>query len=197
MGSAGYAIIDPMDEIEFLESKMGGTGYKSYESLLSYCSKTVSKIILGHADAVDSTPGKLGAGQGSKDGSNTDGSPVAMALADKQTRDARFLQPIINRQLFPKLKTILPALSIPDGYRFEFKNDSEEQEFRVKEDSSNLVTAQIAQTMKTGGLVMDPAYFTERTGITASKAPDPVAPPMPGKPGADEKVKNRLKLLYK
>jgi len=195
MGSAGYAIIDPMDEIEFLESKMAGTGYKSYDSLLQYCQKTISKIILGHADAVDSTPGKLGAGQGSKDGANTDGSPVGMALADKQTKDARFIEPIINRQLFPKLKTILPKIAIPDGYHFEYVNDSEEQEFRIKEDNSNLVTAQIAQTMKTAGLQMDAGYFSERTGIVATKAPDPVAPPMP--PGREDKVKNKLKELYK
>lgn len=196
MGSAGYAIIDPMDEISFLESKMAGTGYKSYDALLNYCSKTVSKIVLGHADAVDSTPGKLGSGQGAKDGANEDGSPVGMALADKQSKDAKFIHPIVNKLLFPRLKNILPQIAIPDAYHFEYINDSEAEAFRSKEDTSNLVTAQIAQTMSTAGLQMDPGYFEERTGIKSSKIPDPVLPagkkPLPG-----EKVKNRLKELYK
>ena len=200
MGSAGYAIIDPMDEIAFLESKIAGTGYKSYDNLEARCEKTVSKLILGHADAVDSTPGKLGSGQGAKDGSNTDGSPVAMALADKQTRDARFIEPIINTQLFPRLKKLqsetgLKGLIIPDGYHFEYINDSEEEEFRIKEDNSNLITATVAQTMKLAGLQMDPKYFSDRTGIDAEIVPDPPPPVMPGAP--NEKAKARLRELYK
>lgn len=201
MGSAGYAIIDPMDEIEFLETALGGTGYQSYESMEMRCQKVVSKIILGHADAVDSTPGKLGSGQGSKDGSNTDGSPVAMALADKQTKDARFIEPIINTQLFPKIKNLssekmFKGIVIPDGYHFEYINDSEAEEFRTKEDASNLITAQIAQTMKSAGLQMDANYFMERTGIKSEKiiAPPPI---IPGDMKNDQKVKNRLKELYK
>lgn len=196
MGSAGYAIIDPMDDISFLESKMAGTGYKSYDALLQYCQKTVSKIILGHADAVDSTPGKLGSGQGAKDGANEDGSPVAMALADKQSKDAKFIQPIVNRMLFPRLKMIMPKLAIPEGYHFEYINDSEAEAFRTKEDASNLVTAQIAQTMNTAGLQMDPGYFQDRTGITSKLLPPP-PPPIIGKPAPGEKVKNRLRELYK
>jgi phage gp29-like protein len=201
MGSAGYAIIDPMDEIEFLETALGGTGYKSYESMEQRCQKTVSKIILGHADAVDSTPGKLGSGQGSKDGANSDGSPVSMALADKQTRDARFIEPIINRLLFPKIarlqaSTGFKGIIIPEGYHFEYINDSEAEEFRTKEDNANLITAQIAQTMTSAGLQMDPAYFHERTGIASKLLPPPPAPII-GKPGMSDKAKNMLKELYK
>lgn len=201
MGSAGYAVIDPQDEISFLESKMAGTGYKSYDSLLQYCQKIVSKIVLGHADAVDSTPGKLGSGQGSKDGGNTDGSPVAMALADKQAKDAKFIEPIINRQLFPKIAQILPKVAIPEGYHFEYMNDGEDEEARKQEDESNLQTATVAQTMKSAGLQMDAKYFEERTGITTTEAPPPPAPGF-GKPDTqpnqrDAKIKNRLKELYK
>jgi hypothetical protein len=202
MGSAGYAIIDPMDEIEFLESRLGGTGYKSYESLEQRCQKTVSKLILGHADAVDSTPGKLGAGQGAKDGSNTDGSPVGMALSDKQARDAKFIEPIVNRQLFPRLKTIqeltgFKDVIIPEGYHFEYVNDNEDEELRSREDTTNLVTAQIAQTMKSAGLQMDAKYFSDRTGIVSELLPPPPAPVISGKPGLSDKAKNMLKYLYK
>jgi hypothetical protein len=97
MGSNGYAVIDPNDEIEFLETALGGTGWKGYDNLEERCMKMISKIILGHADALDSTPGKLGGGQ---DGEQ---SPVAKALSDKQTKDGRFISPIINRELTPQV----------------------------------------------------------------------------------------------
>ncbi len=193
MGSAGYAIIDPTDDIKFLESSIAGTGYHAYESLEERCQKIVSKIILGHADAVDSTPGKLGSGQGSMDGSKQDGSPVAMALSDKQTRDAKFMEPIINNLLFPKLKAIgFKGLNIPDGFHFEYVNDSEDEEFRRKEDDSNLKTATIAQTMASGGLKMSAQYFEERTGIPATA----VATEKPI-PTFDNRIKNKLQELYK
>jgi phage gp29-like protein len=192
MGSAGYAIIDPSDEIAFLETALGGTGYKGYESLESRCQKTVSKLILGHADAIDSTPGKLGSGQPS-DGLAMDGSPVAMALGDKQTKDGRKIQGIINNQLNPNLKALGFKYALPDGYKFIFSNDAEVQETRKKEDDANLSTATIAQTMKTAGLKMDAAYFQERTGIPTTDAPEPEPAPVI-KPGS--KIANRLKNLY-
>jgi phage gp29-like protein len=192
MGSAGYALIDSTDDIQFLEASIAGTGYHAYESLEARCQKIVSKIILGHADAVDSTPGKLGSGQGSKDGTKQDGSPVAMALADKQSRDARFIEPIINNLLLPKLKAIgFKGINIPDGYHFEYTNDSEDEEFRKREDDSNLQTAMIAQTMKNAGLQMDSKYFEERTGIPATVSTEK---PMPV---FNNKIKNKLDELYR
>jgi len=194
MGSSGYAIIDPMDEITFLETALGGTGYKGYESLEARCQAVVSKLILGHADAIDSIPGKLGSGQGDKDAS-----PVAMALADKQSKDGKKLQRITTNDLFPKIAAL--GLKGYDGASFRYKNDSELQETRQKEDAANLQTAQIALAMKNAGLKMDAKYYQERTGIITSDAPDPVAPPIPGegdkKPVAGDRVKNRLRNLYK
>ena len=161
MGSAGYAIIDPMDEIQFLESKLGGTGHVAYESLEQRCQKTVSKIVLGHADAVDSTVGKLGSGQGEEE------SPVRVALRDKQVKDGKFVERVINDKLLPKMRAL--GFKIPEGYHFEYKNDAEKEAFRAKEDASNKVTAEIAQTMKNAGLKMDAKYFEERTGIKTSE----------------------------
>ena len=170
MGSAGYAIVDPMDEIQFLETSLAGTGYKSYESLEKRCEEKVSKIILGHSDAMDSTPGKLGGTQGEE-------SPTAKALEDKQLKDGRFIETVVNGQLIPKLKN-LGLFSMPDGYRFSFLNDGEEEETRVREDNSNKITADIAVQMKNAGLQMDPKYFQDRTGIPTQKIelPTPVVP---------------------
>jgi phage gp29-like protein len=203
MGSSGYAVIDPNDEITFLETALGGTGWKGYENLEMRCQKFVSKVILGHADALDSTPGKLGAGQ---DGDN---SPVAKALSDKQTKDGRFIQPIVNRELLPRLRDL--GFRIPEGWEWVLDNDDEQVEQREREDKNNLVTAQIAQTMKTAGLGMSAKYFQERTGIETEaieEAPEPDGdePAEPGaKPGdkapADKKpdakkLRNMMDDLY-
>lgn len=187
MGSAGYAVIDPNDEIEFLETALGGTGWKGYENLEMRCQKIVSKIVLGHADAMDSVPGKLGSG------SNED-NPVAKALANKQTKDGKFIMPIVNNELIPRLKEL--GFNIPDGWKWELVNDDEAEEMREREDKSNLTTAQIAQTMKNAGLQMDAEYFTGRTGIPATPAPEP-EPDDDDEPTANfDKVKNMMQDLY-
>lgn len=190
MGSAGWAIIDPMDEIEFLETSTSGTGYTAYESLEQRCEKKVSKIILGHSDAVDSTPGKLGAGQG-------EDNPVAAALRDKQVKDGKFIERIVNSQLLPKMRNL--GFKIPEDLRFEYKNDAERESFRAREDASNKLTAEIAQVMKNAGLKMDPKYFEERTGIKAEAIPEPEAIEGPEGDDPEEitRVQNRLRDLYR
>jgi len=187
MGSAGWAIVDPMDEIEFLENNMAGTGYTAYESLEDRCQKVVSKIILGHSDAIDSTPGKLGGGQDGQE------SPVAKALRDKQVKDGKFIERIVNGQLIPKMRAL--GFNIPEGYRFAFKNDDEKEEFREREDKSNKITAEIAQVMKNAGLKMDAAYFTERTGIPVTEIEEP-KPEAPEDKEQLKKVNNMLHNLY-
>ena len=59
------------------------------------------------------------------------------------------------------------GIIIPDGYHFEYVNDSEAEEFRTKEDASNLVTATIAKTMKdaAGAVVADQRAQPSRTEI--------------------------------
>jgi phage gp29-like protein len=187
MGSNGYAVIDPNDEITFLETALGGTGWKGYENLEDRCKKFVSKIILGHADALDSTPGKLGGGQ---DGEQ---SPVAKALSDKQTKDGRFIQPIVNRELIPRLKEL--GFKIPDGWEFVFDNDDELVEQREREDKNNQATAQVAKTMKESGMEMDEVYFTERT----CKADRGTGPERPGgrKTGRNRQTRRKAKARRK
>jgi hypothetical protein len=157
MGSAGFALIDPADDISFLETNLGGNGYQAYDNLEARCQKVVSKIILGHADATDSTPGKLG------NGGEKQNNPVLMAMMDKQTKDGRFMEALINTQLLPKMRTL--GFAIPQGVVFKFKNDGEKQALREREDASNKLTADIFQTIKNAGGHPDWNYFTQRTGI--------------------------------
>jgi hypothetical protein len=185
MGSAGYILKDTIDDLELIESKSSGQGFKIYESLEQRCEKKISKIILGHADALDSTPGKLGGGQGEE-------SPVSQALEDIQTIDSRFLENNINTELLPRLREL--GISIPDDLCFEIKNDNEREEMRLREDTSNKVTAEIAQVMKNAGLQMAPEYFEERTGIPTQAVPT-ATPPTVG--GITNSVKNRLNEIYR
>jgi phage gp29-like protein len=182
MGSAGYILMDTMDELELVEGGGSGAGFKIYESLEKRCEAKISKVLLGHADALDSTAGKLGGGQG-------EDSPVAQALQDIQTNDVRFLESNINSELLPRLRQL--GLAIPDDLHFEVKNDEEREEARRREDLSNKMTADIAQVMKNAGLQMDSAYFEERTGIPTT----PITAPTPTE--SLTKVQNKLRNLYK
>lgn len=199
MGSNGWAIIDPSDDIQFLETALGGTGWKGYDNFETRLNKLISKIILGHADAMDSIPGKLG---------NDDGeSPAQNALEDKQTKDGKFVENSVIMQLLPRMINLgmkPGGLQIPDGTKFRYKNDAEISETMHRENAENVVVSTIALNMKNAGLQMDAEYFAERTGIKAEKV-EAVPIPVPGKPeddkqtkkpGISEKTKARLKRIY-
>jgi phage gp29-like protein len=180
MGSAGYILTDLMDEVELIDSKSSGQGYKIYESLEKRCESKISKIILGHADALDSTAGKLG-----NDSAN---SPAVQALNDTASVDAAFLEDIVNDTLIPKLKNL--GMNFPEGFKFCFSNNQDLIEKRVQEDANNKATADLAVSMKNAGLEMDAKYFEERTGIPTKKIA--IAPPV----GFSNKIKNKLEKLY-
>lgn len=202
MGSNGWAVIDTDEVIEFIETNLGGTGWQGYENLEKRCEAKISKIILGHADALDSIPGKLG-----NDGEE---SPAEKAKKAKQAKDSKFIEALVNEELLPRMREM--GVNIPEDLHFEYKNDDEKEETRQKEDKSNQATALIAKTMKDAGLEMDAAYYTERTGIPAKKIEIPapvVAAPIeeeeeeeddeekePVDTKLTEKVKNKLETLY-
>lgn len=181
MGSSGYAIIDPTDEIAFLETALGGTGYKAYESLESRCEKKISKLVLGHADAMDSTPGKLGANDAVED-----------AIREVEILDGRFCEHVINDSLLPKMREL--GFNIPIDLCFKFKNDKEKEEIRVREDASNRSTADIVKVLFDAGLKVDPKYITERTNIPLTEIPTPE--PIEPKTDFSKEVQNKLKDLY-
>ena len=138
---------------------------------------------MGHSDAANSTPGKIGGDQGGEE------SPAQIAMKDKQIKDGRFIEQIINGQLLPKLRKI--GYKLPENITFKYLNDGEEEEIRAKEDASNKVTAEIAQTLKNAGMKMDPAYFTKRTGIPVSE----IEEVEPVEPGAGKKEEDEDDLL--
>lgn len=177
IGSAGWGMADPTDEIEFIESSLGGTGYKSYDNLETRLQKLISKVILGHADAIDSIPGKLG--------NDSDKSPAQQAMEDKQTKDGMMLQTAIQDLLFTNLRNL--GFTIPDGTTFNFKNDAEVME------NANTVT-DLAVKIKQAGFQMDEAYYLEQTGIKVSVPV--VAAPFKAQPFT-KSVQNRLREIYR
>ena len=204
MGSSAYGMISRNDDVEFVEAKAAGTGWKSYDNLENRCEKKISKVILGHADAMDSTPGKLGANQGGAE------SPQQKALDEIQMIDNKFVEHVVNTFLIPKLLKL--GIPVPTGHEFRFKNDHETQEQRENEDKNNTSTAQYVYNLKQAGWDVDQSWLEERLGCTLEK-PEPIAPPaLPGKPGEEkpntdegkptdkkaraEKIRAKLKALY-
>lgn len=184
MGSSGYALIDPTDEIEFLETALGGTGWKGYADFEERCEKKISKIVLGHADAIDSRTGKLGSDETVKD-----------ALKEIEATDSRFLQTVVNEQILPKLRNL--GFSIPEDVQFKFKNDKEIAEQRKQEDESNKVTADIVKTLNDSGFEVDAEYIVKRTGIPVVKkeVKEPVVVP-PKNEGISNHTRERIKNIY-
>jgi hypothetical protein len=190
MGSNAYAIIGEDDSIDFKEVKSAGTGWKSYENLEQRCQKFISKVILGHADALDSVTGKLGAETAAE-----------QALEDTQVADGKDMEYIINTNVIPKLQNL--GVKIPVGRTFKFKNDNEVMELRTREDENNTKVAAYIWNMHQAGLDIDPTWIEERTGIPVTKTAvvDPVAPKAPGEKDDKEspltpKQKAKIKNLY-
>lgn len=189
MGSSGYAVIDPTDEIQFLETALGGTGWKGYENLEQRCEKKISKLILGHADAMDATAGKLGSEQGGEE------SPIYQALEDKQTKDGRFIENMVNCQLIPKMRAL--GFKLPEGIVFRYSNNAETEEVKNRAVEYATKLSAVAVNLKNAGLGIDEQYFTVETGI-------PVFVNMSAMPTMDantdkfdKRVKNKLNNLYK
>ena len=155
LASNSYLVTDPQDEIQFLESKFAGNGYQGYDNLEMRNEKKISKLILGHADAIDSKAGQLGA--------TGDKSDAEKAMDKKEIYDNTLAENNINNMLLPKLINL--GFPIPAGYTFKYKNDQEQQDIEDSENSVNTTVSNIVLTLKQAGFDVDPAYVTERTGI--------------------------------
>ena len=178
MGSSGWMSMNPDDQIDFIETALGGTGYNGYDNFEKRLHAIIAKIILGHADAIDSIPGKLG-NSGKK-------SPAEIAMEDKATTDGIFMSNAVNGILLPKMRTL--GFNIPTDVRAVLKNDAE-----IMETNNEMIEQ--AGKLYAAGLQVDAEYMSTQTGIPMTviqgKSPEP-----PKKPLA-ESVQNKLNDLYK
>jgi phage gp29-like protein len=180
-GGNTVLISDLTDEIEFLSGTSNGQGHLTFDNLEKRCEQKISKIILGHADAMDSTAGKLG-NQGTED----DG--VGKALSAIEAIDNAFLENIITEKLFPKLRSL--GFPIPEGYVFKFKNDKEVEEAAQKKNESNKLVADTIKQLSDSGFEVDPMQIEELTGFKVKKKE--VEQPVKVGPV----VKNKLDQIY-
>lgn len=188
MGSAGYAVVDPGDEIKFIESQLGGTGYKAYDSFNLTHEKLITKVLLGHPDAMGSVAGKKGGDQGGE----TSTVSAALEVIEKEDNSLALIH--LNDIILPKLRNL--GFLVGEDEYFAIKNDKELFEGRVREDEANQKTALVVKALKDAGLTVDAEYITNRTGIPVEQIP--IVPPIfPKSPGFSEAMKNKLNETYK
>lgn len=187
MGSTAYLVTDRNDEVALIETRQQRSGQNNpYQDLEHRCMNMVSKIILGHADAIDSPPGRSLGSAGNKE------SPSQVALAEIQASDWIFCMPFVNELLLPKLRNL--GIPIPDGV-LEPLNDDEKLEEQKKKNDINLVYFQGLVQAKAAGFETDEQTVEDATGIKVTKAA-PVMPPMDENNGLTSEIKNKLEKIY-
>jgi len=162
MASNNSVLLDPTDEIEFIESKNAGSGFNSFDNLENRCEKKISKIILGHADAIDSTSGKLGSNDEVKD-----------ALESLEVSDNKFVEYQINDVFFNKLRAI--GFNIPLNYKFTYLNTHEKSEQLEHESEVNQLFANVVKTFNEAGHYIDDKIIFEKTGLKTQKVVQPIS----------------------
>lgn len=148
-GPLGWMITGKDDEIVFHDAGKGA-GYKLYGDNEKRAQQIVSKICFGHADALDSTPGKLGATNGEQN-------PVYEALLSTQQMDGLFISDVINTHFIPMLKNY--GIKLPDGIMFDWVNDEEEYEEACVRNDENIKIAQYVSQLKSAGYSVNPEWL--------------------------------------
>lgn len=191
MGATGYAITDDGVSIDFKETNTG-SGFQSYDNLEKRCQAAITKILLGHPNAMEEAAGKLGGTQGSVDAFDMDLSPAGRAMAQIEKDDLADHLSDLNDILLPKLRKL--GFSIPEDCMFYVTNNAEAWEVARKEDAKNKTIADIAMTMKQAGLKMDAKYFEERTGIPTQEIPE--MPSFPVRSAISAKARQKMNEIY-
>lgn len=197
MGSSGWALLDEGEDIEFKDTTSGGTAWQSYQNFEGRLVAAINKVILGHEDAMQSTPGALGSQQG-------EDNPVTQALRSKQQKDGNMIERIINLQLNPRLKK-LGVIDIPQGYTWAYVNDDETEKAKSTDRTNAKEWADIAVSLKNAGLKIKQQQLEEKTGLSFEAPPEPeqIEKPKPGEQDDDDdlttvdEVKNKLVELYR
>ncbi|WP_159428207.1 phage portal protein family protein [Brevinema andersonii] len=83
--SSGGIVVDGSDKFEILKTEKTGTS-TLFKTFYDVCSEQINKLILGHASALNSTPGKLGNDQG-----------LNMVREDIMADDKKLIQDVMNR----------------------------------------------------------------------------------------------------
>jgi hypothetical protein len=156
IGSTGYIIKDGSDIIEYLEYSQAGDGYMLYENLEKRCEAKISKILLGHADALDSTPGKLGSTDGTQ-------SPAQIALSEIKTVDSAYVEYYVNDFLIEKLSAL--GFVFPVGGKFIFLNNEEKEKQKQNDIKTKIDISTFLMNMSKSGYMVDKTWIETEMGI--------------------------------
>lgn len=162
MGASAYMILNNMGEkLEMLSEGSKGNGYKSYNDFDHRLKGDISKLFLGHEDAISSVPGKMGASQTSGTPTNDDAvlGPVASALRDIQTRDGQFCEPVYNDMILPKLRNL--GIPVPEGGYIVYLNDAEKRAIQSEKNNINKNFATIVMTLAQAKIAVSPKCISE------------------------------------
>jgi hypothetical protein len=177
--SNAYVLLDKgtEDEITYEMAQNAGTAWKSYENFEQRLLSIIYKLVLGHEDAMKSTPGKLGGMQAAnKDGFNV--TMVEQAMNNKQIVAGNFVCNNINDIAAPKFRKLGKYVGskiigglFPEGYKFGLKNDKEENDIKRRDNADKLVISTWAKNLNDAGYNVDVKELSERIGLTLTEAP--------------------------
>lgn len=188
MGSCAYILTDTMEELILHSANTTGTGYKAYNDLDSRLKADISKLFLGHQDAISAVPGKNGnvVPAGGPTNDEAGGGPIASALRDIQTSDAMFIEPVVTDELFPKLRRLgirIDGELLPEGAYLHYLNDAEERAIQGEKNMVNQNFATAIMTLAQAGKNVDNDFIEKTMGYPSGSVSD-----MPVKAGTPEGV---------
>jgi hypothetical protein len=160
-GSSAAIVLDFLDEISFVESKNTGTAYNSFDNYEKRLHALISKIMLGHADALDSTPGKLG---------NNDN--ALQSLKEKAMNDGQFVEDVINDQFLDKLRLL--GFDVPDGTVFKYSNDEQVEHERNERADFNIKVSGWVKSISDAGYEVDENELSKVLGFNVKKKSEPI-----------------------
>jgi hypothetical protein len=159
MGAKGWIITNTDDEL-ILHNAHAGQGFGAYSDLEHRLQKQISKIILGHADALDSTPGKLGSGQADE---FTDKSPQDHAFEDVRVKDGDFIMNIVNEKLLPLMRK--NGINVPENLVFTWSTDEEDMYLQKFTNEQNIKISEFIYNMTYAGYEMTQETIKKLTNI--------------------------------
>lgn len=171
MGSCAYILTDTMEELILHSASSQGNGYKAYNDFEARLQANLSKLFLGHQDAISAVPGKNGSitPAGSPTNDDAAGGPIAVALRDIQTSDAMFVEPVVTDELFPKLRSLGvhcgDGETLPEGHYMHYLNDAEERAIQNEKNLVNQKFSTLVMTLAQAGKAVDNEFIEETLGF--------------------------------
>lgn len=164
------------DDVVYEMAKDAGTAWKTYENLENRLQGVISQLVLGHTDAIKSTPGKLGGMQAAnKDGFNE--SLIEQAMNAKQIDAGNFVCKNVNQILAPKMRRLGEYVGsktikglFPPGYTFGLQNDKEENEVKRRTNAQRLVVSEVIKNMNDAGWDIDQDQAIDWFGLNLTKS---------------------------